>query len=315
MLRDKYMNFGLKTIILLLFVFSFLFFAQTADATAPNCLNNDAPWNSAGKGLIMVPRFECRTDVNQKDHFYSYTFIKTGSFHCDNGGQCVRTPDCGRQRPVNGKEWKCKQGPEGLWSNWDCIPFHCYGDSSIRCCKQKDIEEPIIDEEIALAPQERTIIQEDVTLVPQEIVKTANVRAYTFTANSCCRQIVRTLKRDPTTGNLVDKYGNITDHYTLNDVVQSAINVYECILCIVGALMLIMIVFGATMMIISGGSADKVALGKKIILGAVVGGIIALGTYLIIYWTVSALGASFISPYSGGDKGDLSIHEGSEMIK
>ncbi|KKR14934.1 MAG: hypothetical protein UT42_C0014G0019 [Candidatus Falkowbacteria bacterium GW2011_GWA2_39_24] len=118
---------------------------------------------------------------------------------------------------------------------------------------------------------------------------------------------MRELSRNSRTG-IVD-----TDNYTMNDIVQAAINIYECILCIVGALMLIMIILGAVMLVISGGSSEKVSLGKKIIVGAVVGGIIAFATYLIIYWTVTALGAKFVNPYNApSGSGDLRVQPGSK---
>ncbi len=100
--------------------------------------------------------------------------------------------------------------------------------------------------------------------------------------SDCCKQIVPDVGPD----------GN----YSLNHMVQAAINVYECILCIVGALILMMLVFGSFMLLTSAGSDNRVGLGKKIILGAVIGGIIVFFSYLIVNFTVKALGGSFVNP-------------------
>ncbi len=69
---------------------------------------------------------------------------------------------------------------------------------------------------------------------------------------------------------------------SLNSFLKLGINVANYILGIVGALTLLMFVYGGVMMIISGGSADKVKKGKDIIIGSVVGLMIVFGSYLII---------------------------------
>ncbi len=69
---------------------------------------------------------------------------------------------------------------------------------------------------------------------------------------------------------------------SLNSFLKLGINVANYILGIVGALTLLMFVYGGVMMIISGGSADKVKKGKDIIIGSVVGLMIVFGSYLIV---------------------------------
>jgi hypothetical protein len=105
--------------------------------------------------------------------------------------------------------------------------------------------------------------------------------AYTIRPSDCCTQIV------PDIG---DPY---TNEYSLNHLVQVAINVYECILCIVGALILLMLVAGAFILMTSAGNDSRVGLGKQIISGAVIGGIIVFFSFLIVNFTVKAFGARF----------------------
>ncbi len=69
---------------------------------------------------------------------------------------------------------------------------------------------------------------------------------------------------------------------SLNTFLKLGISVATYILGIVGALTLLMFVYGGVTMIISGGSADKVKKGKDIIIGSVVGLMIVFGSYLII---------------------------------
>ncbi len=73
----------------------------------------------------------------------------------------------------------------------------------------------------------------------------------------------------------------------LNSFVGLGVNVATYILGIVGALTLLMFVYGGFTWILSGGSADKVKKGKDIILGSVVGLMIVFSSYLIIDYVVN----------------------------
>ena len=99
--------------------------------------------------------------------------------------------------------------------------------------------------------------------------------------SDCCRQIVPDIG-DPA-----------KNDYSLNHLVQVAINIYECILCIVGSLILIMLITGAFFLLTSAGNDSMVGKGKQIISAAIIGGIIVFFSYLIINFTVRALGANF----------------------
>lgn len=108
----------------------------------------------------------------------------------------------------------------------------------------------------------------------------------------------RTVKLSECCSNLVPEYGNaayIKGEYVLGHFVQIAVNIYKCILCLVGALILLMFVLGAFFMLTSAGDSNRVSTGKKIITAAVVGGIIVFSSFLIINFTVMALGGSFVN--------------------
>ncbi|MCX6793425.1 MAG: pilin [Candidatus Falkowbacteria bacterium] len=84
-----------------------------------------------------------------------------------------------------------------------------------------------------------------------------------------------------------------TNPCTLNTFIALGVSVANFILGIVGALTLLMFVFGGLMWILSGGSSDKVQKGKDIILGSVVGLLIVFSSYLIIKFTTETLGGTF----------------------
>ncbi|MDD5071271.1 MAG: pilin [Patescibacteria group bacterium] len=82
----------------------------------------------------------------------------------------------------------------------------------------------------------------------------------------------------------------VTGDYGLNDFVKIGINATQWILGIVGSLALLMFVYGGLMMIISSGSSEKVTKAKEIIIGAVIGLVIVFTSYMIIQFTIGALG-------------------------
>jgi hypothetical protein len=79
-------------------------------------------------------------------------------------------------------------------------------------------------------------------------------------------------------------------NYTLNDAVQLAVNVANWILGIVGSLALLMFVLGGVMFLVSGGNTQTVDRGKKILIGSAIGMVIVFGSYMIIQFSMSALG-------------------------
>lgn len=79
-------------------------------------------------------------------------------------------------------------------------------------------------------------------------------------------------------------------NYTLNDGVQLMVNVANWILGIVGSLALLMFVIGGFMFLISAGNSKTVETGKQIVIGAVIGLIIVFCSYMIIQFSMTALG-------------------------
>ncbi len=65
---------------------------------------------------------------------------------------------------------------------------------------------------------------------------------------------------------------------------------YEFILGIVGSLALLMVVIGGGMFLISGGSPEKIAKGKKVIVSAFIGLAIVFTSYIIIEFILEGLG-------------------------
>lgn len=76
---------------------------------------------------------------------------------------------------------------------------------------------------------------------------------------------------------------------SLNAFLRLGLNVSQYILGIVGALTLLMFIVGGVMMMLSGGSADKVKKGKDILIGSVIGLAIVFSSYLIIKFTTEQL--------------------------
>lgn len=270
-----------------------------------NCSSIVATWNQdttdASGNSTLSPMFSCQWVSASKDYNKdSPTIIKSSNLgrdlcECDGlapAGQicaCARTQDCSSIGGVCIKAGKVFADllladgltrPEGYTIN---VPFRCPGDNNISCFVKANesasaITDPIITPETdgptsGLTDSATPVA--DITVVdpPQEIRPFSN----------CCSEIV------PKTGNSYD-YGA----YGINHFVQIGINIYECILCIVAALMLLMFVIGSFYLLSSAGRAPLVAKGMAIIKAAIVGGIIVFASILIVNFSVKALGGSFL---------------------
>lgn len=310
---------GLQAIWMLLFLIFGLSFSQPALALNYSCGASNAPWHQdRNTGTFVCVKNADKTkyttiDAVTIDQIKDYAtrnqdacqkiHHKTDCAICNNAlEQCVRLADC--ESTFSAEGYSCGKNMSST-AGYDCIRYHCIQGNNNVCCRKT----PTATEPTPTTPVSSIPTTPVVETVPSP-------QTYTLQIDDCCGSIVPPIPRDSTTGELLrDKNGNIVG-YSLNDVVQTAINIYECILCIVGALIFIMLVVGATVLIISGGSADRVALGRKMITGAIVGGVLALSTYLIIYWTIRAVGGTFIEPYGeGSGSGSLKIDDGIEMVK
>lgn len=79
-------------------------------------------------------------------------------------------------------------------------------------------------------------------------------------------------------------------NYSLNDMVQVGINATNILLALSGSVALLFFIYGGITFLISGGSADKVSKGKQIIVNSVIGLVIIFTSFVIIQFTMDALG-------------------------
>lgn len=84
-----------------------------------------------------------------------------------------------------------------------------------------------------------------------------------------------------------------TGSYQLNDFILLAIRVSKIILGLVGSLTLAMFIFGGQMMLVSGGSSEKVDKAKKTMIAAAIGLLIVFGSYLLIKGVMASLGLNW----------------------
>lgn len=76
----------------------------------------------------------------------------------------------------------------------------------------------------------------------------------------------------------------------LNEVFQTIINFTQILLALTGSVMILMFVYGGTLMIIGGaGNSDNITKGKEAIKAAVIGLVIILGAWLAVNFTILAL--------------------------
>jgi len=80
-----------------------------------------------------------------------------------------------------------------------------------------------------------------------------------------------------------------TGNYQLDDFVKIAINITAWILSITGSLSLLFFIYGGTMLLISGGSQERVTKAKNILSGAVIGAVIVLTSFIIINFLITSL--------------------------
>lgn len=85
--------------------------------------------------------------------------------------------------------------------------------------------------------------------------------------------------------------------YSLNNIVQVGVNATQILLALSGSVALLFFIYGGVTFLISGGSAEKVTKGKTIIINAVIGLIIIFASFMIIQFSMEALGATRVGPW------------------
>lgn len=103
---------------------------------------------------------------------------------------------------------------------------------------------------------------------------------------------------------------------SLNTFIALGVSLSNIILGLVGALTLAMFIYGGVVLLLSGGSSEKISKGKEIILGSVVGLLIVFGSYTIIKFVVNDVlvannkftgSAPNNTGNAGGTKGDANV--------
>lgn len=89
---------------------------------------------------------------------------------------------------------------------------------------------------------------------------------------------------------------------TVEDFLRIGIRISEFVLVIVGSLALIAFVYGGVLFLISSGSSEQVAKGKKVIIGAVIGLFIVFFSYAIINFISTSLGVTVDNIFTSGWK-------------
>lgn len=258
-------------------IFSILIIGSVAvEAKAYSCSDANAPWNRA-EG-IAPDLFRCQAANCSGNGF---TCISPGSLDfdipCPNGQSCAREVDCAIAFPG----YRCIRNP-GV--NYDTKPFHCQGSNVWQCSKLKSSNnnDQVVSQQVDSGNDQGSEAGSDQTASSsaEGDVSGGTSSAISFSLSGCCQQIVPPIDHS-------------RENYQLNHLVQVAINVYKCILCLAGSLMILMIVLGGLMMILAAGNSARIAKGKGMIIAAVIGGAIILASILIVSFTVKALGGTF----------------------
>jgi len=93
---------------------------------------------------------------------------------------------------------------------------------------------------------------------------------------------------------IVPEEGKELGSYNLDALVVLAVKIANWILGIVGSLALLFFIYGGFTFILSGGKAETISKGKLILTNSIIGLIIVFASYLIIQFTLTALGVEGI---------------------
>ncbi len=193
---------------------------------------------------------------------------------CGNGQVCCRPVDC---NSIHGGGWSCisRDGCSGTIE-----PYHCPGNSNNICCGPA-----------TSGTQNNTGSAQpgDANFVGPLPAgnSTGQTAAATINSNTICGTAILN-------GSLLAAL-NAPNQMSVNLFTVLIYNVVVLILCIVGALTLMMIVYGGITMMISGGSSKTVEKGKQIITDAIIGLVIVLTAYLLVHFVVdTVLGAQTV---------------------
>jgi hypothetical protein len=94
------------------------------------------------------------------------------------------------------------------------------------------------------------------------------------------------------TGKILTRCAIRGDCTEINDILEVFINIGREIFKYIGAIAFVFFIYGGVTMILSFGSAEKFAKGRKVLVASVIGLIIAFSSYLIINFILDALGVT-----------------------
>ncbi|MFH0840902.1 MAG: pilin [bacterium] len=249
-------------IVILLAWLGLLLFAQPTSA-AESCENTQAIWNDfvkdSGVFFKCMPASSCVS---------GHTMIQPYKATCPKStDRCCRPSDCTSLTPPDPKyPYKCVDDSTTAKQYMVCDkPYRCPGDLGNTCCHDLPTTPP----QNAPMPALPAPIPP-----PTPPVAPAPTPLPKISLGTCCGQIVP------------------DDTSSIDGLVQVAINIYNCIICLIGAIALLFVVLGGVVLLTSGGNSERVSLGRKMIVGAIIGTIIVLASVVIVNFAIKALGAS-----------------------
>ena len=86
--------------------------------------------------------------------------------------------------------------------------------------------------------------------------------------------------------------------YSLNDIVGVGVKATDILLALSGSVALLFFIYGGVTFLISGGSSEKVSKGKQIIINSIIGLVIVFTSFMIIQFTMDALGYSDMTTWN-----------------
>lgn len=241
-----------KKILFLTLAFTLAGIAFGVHANSQTCVNEQ---NSTGLG-----GWGCHPGESS-----SLSCFKDASI-CGGGQLCCRPADCAS---IHGGGWSCQDGSS---CNGPTEQFHCPSDNSYICC----------------GPAQNPSGQSNVNPTVSNNIDTSGNNPVSTTPatpvvnpNTVCGTAILS-------GNLLAAL-NATNQMSIDLFTVLIYNVVMLILCIVGALTLIMIVYGGIRMLISSGSPKNVDAGKQIIVDAIIGLVIVLTAYILVHFVVDKM--------------------------
>ena len=243
-------------IVALLILLGMFLFAHPSSA-AQACKNTKAPWNAAVQASGTL--FSCMSATDCMNNHY--TMMLPSKASCPKASQrCCREPDCDSiTSPDPNYPYQCIGDSNPAKQHMVCDKkYRCPGGAENTCCH--DVT--------PAAPQNAPM-----PALPPPITPPAPAPAPTVRLSSCCSTIVPA-------------------DTSINGLAQVIVNIYNCIICVIGALTLLFVVIGGVVLILSGGNSERISLGRKIIVGAIVGMVIVLASVLIVNFAIHALGGT-----------------------